>query len=51
MSPMKPLGRLFGLKWYWASPRERFVYPGIHVWTGERHVRVLPLPKRRRWSA
>lgn len=43
-SPMTPLvsGRL-----YYAN-RERFRYPGLHLWAFRRHWRILPLPRRKR---
>lgn len=34
------------LAFYWASPSERFTYPGVHVWCFGRHWRVLPLRRR-----
>lgn len=43
-SPMTTLikGRL-----YYAN-RRWFTHPGLHLWTGKRHVRILPSPRRRR---
>jgi hypothetical protein len=40
-SPMTTIvrGRL-----YFAGSK-RFTHPGIHLWTGKRHIRILPLPK------
>lgn len=40
--------RLFGVGrfvLYYARPGV-FLHPGFHLWTGSRHVRVLPLPRR-----
>lgn len=44
MSPMK---RLFGVGkfiLFWAE-RKRFTHPGIHLWTGKRHIRLLAVPR------
>ena len=30
---------------FWAE-RGTFTAPGLHLWTGSRHVRILPLPRR-----
>lgn len=46
-SPMQPLGRLGRFRFYWASPRLWFSHPGLYVWTGKRHRRLLPLRRRR----
>lgn len=29
---------------YYAD-RRTFLEPGFHLWTGKRHIRVLPIPK------
>lgn len=47
-SPMTPIIRR--LKVYYAR-RDRFTYPGVHVWAFGRHWRVVPLPKRRSGAA
>ncbi len=43
-TPMRPLipGRLF-----WAIPGVH-LKPGVVLWTGRRHVRLLAVPNRRR---
>ena len=41
---MRRVARLGRYKLYWAA-RSGFVYPGLHLWTGNRHVRVLPVRK------
>lgn len=52
---MSPMRRLGGIAWgrleltlYWAE-RRYFTHPGVHLWTGSRHVRILPVP-RHRWA-
>lgn len=42
---MTPLGRLGRFRLYYAE-RRGFAKPGLHLWTGKQHVRILPLPKR-----
>lgn len=44
---MHRLARLGRFKLYYAN-RRVFLSPGFHLWTGERHVRVLPIPKPRK---
>jgi hypothetical protein len=44
-SPMKHLFTVGRFKFYYAN-RSRFKYPGIHLWTGIKHIRILPLPKK-----
>lgn len=39
---MKPLGRVFGLQFFWASAKERFTRPGLYVWAFKRNVRLMP---------
>lgn len=41
-SPMKPLVRGKRFKLYYAQ-RGGFVNPGIYLWTGKRHWRIVPL--------
>ena len=45
-SPMRPLGRWFGLLWFWASPQRDFLRPGIYVWAFRRNLRIVPLRRR-----
>lgn len=40
---MHRVARLGRFKLYYAN-RHRFVHPGFHLWTGTRHIRLLPLP-------
>lgn len=48
-SPMKPLFKLGRFSFYWAE-RRWFTRPGVHVWTGKRHVRILPFRRiRQKW--
>lgn len=52
-SPMKHVATVGRFRLYYAT-RERFAYPGLHLWIGgsrfgdpgRGHVRVLPLPRR-----
>lgn len=44
-SPMTPVVTIGRFRLFYAE-RSRFTYPGLHLWTGSRHVRVLPLPRR-----
>lgn len=30
---------------YYAN-RRTFSYPGVHLWTGKRNLRIVPLPRR-----
>lgn len=44
-APMKPLwrGRKFSL---YLARRGRFVYPGVYLWTGSRHRRIVPFSQK-----
>jgi len=44
---MRRLCGVGGFTLYFAKPGE-FVEPGFHLWTGKRHRRVLPLPRKER---
>lgn len=46
-SPMRRLCSAGRYSLYWAAPSMRFTKPGVVLWTGKRHVRLLPLPQRR----
>ena len=43
-SLMKLLFTVGKFRFYWAE-RGHFLYPGLHVWTGKRHRRLLAVPK------
>jgi hypothetical protein len=45
---MRKVGHVGRFPLYWAS-RKRFKYEGLHIWTGRRHVRLIPLNRFRAW--
>jgi hypothetical protein len=44
-SKMKRLLTVGRFRLYYAE-RSRFAYPGVVLWTGRDHVRLLPLPRK-----
>jgi hypothetical protein len=48
-SPMRQVVRLGKYRLFHAA-RDHFKYPGLHLWTGRRHVQVWPLARLGRGS-
>lgn len=48
MRPMTPVTTRRSRPQIYYANRSWFVKPGVYFWTGKRHLRVLPLPRRPR---